>query len=163
VDYVIEAGWVDPERICIAGWSYGGYSALISIVRRPERYRCAATWAAPTDLPLIFETSDGAATEWGREAWVKILGDPETQYDEMIEVSPAYRADEMQVPILLGHGTEDRRVDIEHLYRMRAMLDAHGKQYETYVIDGVGHSPSVEVFGEFVARLRSFVLESVGE
>ena len=40
---------VDAGRICIVGESYGGYSALMSVVRRPGRYRCAANWpASPT-------------------------------------------------------------------------------------------------------------------
>jgi hypothetical protein len=42
IEEVTRRGWVDGDRICVAGGSYGGYSALMSVIRRPDRYRCAA-------------------------------------------------------------------------------------------------------------------------
>ena len=60
LDAVISKQLVDPDRVCIFGGSYGGYSALISITRRPQRYRCAAAVAAPTDLLLISSEYPGS-------------------------------------------------------------------------------------------------------
>jgi dipeptidyl aminopeptidase/acylaminoacyl peptidase len=157
VDRVVSQGLVDPGRIGIAGWSYGGYSALISAVRSPERYRCAASIAGPTDLPLIFQSSDFAASEEGRRRFAEIVGDPERDHDRLLEISPAYRAAEIRIPVLLGHGSEDRRVDVEHLYRMHVMLSELGKPHEWFVVDGAEHSPSPEQAIEFAQRLRAFL------
>ena len=95
------------------------------------------------------------------ERWIEVLGDPETDYAEMAEVSPVSRVADIRAPVMLGHGSDDRRVDIEHLYRMADMLEAHGRRYETYVIEGAGHSPDPEGFGRFMSWLRAFVLKSL--
>jgi dipeptidyl aminopeptidase/acylaminoacyl peptidase len=157
LDHVVAAKQVDPERVCIFGASYGGYSALISITRRPQRYRCAVAVAAPTDLLLSFDSSDFAATEDGRREFAEIVGDPDRDRDHLIAVSPAYRAQEMDVPILLVHGDRDRRVDLEHAYRMRAMLDAYHKPYEWMLLENAEHSPNPEQLVRLMHRVLEFL------
>lgn len=157
VDRIIADGAIDPERICIAGASYGGYSALISVARHEQRYRCAASLAGPTDILLLFESSDFAATEYGRRHFAKIVGDPETEMERLVQISPAYRAADIQVPVLIAHGTEDRRVDVEHAYRMKAMLEAHGKQVEWFLLEKAGHSPTRKQYARYIGRLRDFL------
>jgi hypothetical protein len=39
---LIDPGIADLSRLCIVGWSYGGYAALIGVVKEPQLYRCAA-------------------------------------------------------------------------------------------------------------------------
>lgn len=158
VDRAVALGWVDPRRICIGGWSYGGYSALVSVIRSPDRYRCAASLAGPTDILLQFQSSDFSASEEGRRKFAEIVGDPESERTRLLEISPAYRAAEIRVPVLLGHGSEDRRVDVEHLYRMHVMLSELGKQHEWFVVDGAEHSPSPQQSIEFAQRLRAFLV-----
>lgn len=162
VDHAAARGWIDPRRVCIAGWSYGGYSALISAIRSPERYRCAASLAGPTDVPLLFQSSDFAASEEGRRRLAEIVGDPESERARLIEISPVYRAKEIRVPVLLGHGSEDRRVDVEHLHRMHLVLSELGKPHEWFVIDGAEHSPTPDQSVEFAQRLRAFLVGNLG-
>ena len=160
IDHVVETGWIDVQRMCIAGWSYGGYSALISVVRQPERFRCAAAGAAPTDLPLMFNSSDWAAWEQARERMAERVGDPRKDYARMLDISPAYRAAEVRVPLLLAHGTDDRRVDIA----VSRQLSKQGggkvtlKEYK-HPKDGDGHglftAEYAEVWGaDFKAALQ---------
>lgn len=156
VDQVIASGSVDPERICIAGSSYGGYSALISVARDSNRYRCAASLAGPTDLLLMFESSDCAHYQYCRQELEKIIGSPDEDPAELIAQSPAYRAAEISVPIFLAHAKQDRRVDVEHAYRMKAMLDAYGKEYVWLLIEG-GHSPTREEYIRFIPNLSQFL------
>ncbi len=157
VDFVVAQGDVDPERMCIFGTSYGGYSALISATRRPQRYLCAASLNGPSDLLLMFQSSDFAATEEGRKGFAEIVGDPTTERERLVRISPAYRAAEIDVPVLLAHGTEDRRVDVEHAYRMKAMLEAHGKRVEWVLLEGEPHSPSRAQYVRFVTELHRFL------
>jgi dipeptidyl aminopeptidase/acylaminoacyl peptidase len=157
LDHVITAKRVDPERICIFGWSYGGYSALISITRRPQRYRCAVAGAAPTDLLLWYESSDFSIFEEGKQEYVRIVGDPDRDRDHLIEISPAYHALEMDVPILLIHGDRDTRVDVENSYRMKAMLEAYGRPPEWMLLRDVGHSPPQRQFMRVMERVLEFL------
>jgi dipeptidyl aminopeptidase/acylaminoacyl peptidase len=157
LDVVVSKQLVDPDRVCIFGGSYGGYSALISITRRPQRYRCAAAVAAPTDLLLM--SNEFAGSEDGERIFARWVGDPETNRDHLIAISPAYRAAEMNVPILLIQGDQDSVVDPEHAYRMRAMLDASGKPYEWMMLEGATHEPNAKQW----IQLMSCVFDFLGE
>ena len=157
LDRVLAEKRVDPERICIFGGSYGGYSALISITRRPQRYRCAVAAAAPTDLLLMFESSDFAATEEGRQSFAEIVGDPDRDREHLIEISPAYHAQEMDVPILLVHGDRDTRVDVEHADRMKAMLEVYGRPPEWMLLRDAGHTPTRRQYMRLMERVLEFL------
>jgi len=56
--YVIDSGIADPERVCIFGASFGGYSAFQSAIRFPDIYKCAIGYAGVYDLPLLFNDGD---------------------------------------------------------------------------------------------------------
>ena len=63
----------------------------------------------------------------------------------------------MDVPILLVHGSADRRVDVEHAFRMRAMLDANRVPFEWLLIDEMGHSPTAKQASRVLTRVRRFL------
>jgi dipeptidyl aminopeptidase/acylaminoacyl peptidase len=157
VDLVVDQGFVDDSRICIAGMSYGGYSAVMSVIRDPKRYLCAVTVAGLSDLPLFLHSRGIANDPEARKKLAEMIGDPDAEYEELIEISPAFRADAIQTPILIVHGTEDRRVDIEHAYRLKAMLDAHGKTYNWRTLEGAGHSLNSKQWIEVAEALFTFV------
>ena len=159
---VLARGDVDATRVCIVGASYGGYSALASVIRHPQRYRCAASLAGPSDVLLLFESTDFAMSDEGREWLVEVLGDPEVDREELISISPAYSAHRIEAPLLIAHGTDDHRVDIEHAYRLRLMLDAHGKRYDWLELTGAGHDLSYEQSILFSGRLRGFLSTHLG-
>ena len=50
---VLDQGYVDAKRVCVVGSSYGGYAALWAVIRNPERYRCAASFAGVTDRKSV--------------------------------------------------------------------------------------------------------------
>lgn len=140
VEAVLAAnGDLDGERICALGSSYGGYSALMLAIRDPGRFKCAVALAAPTDLSLLFTSSDWSASPDSRETMARWIGDPESA--QMSAVSPLYRVAEISVPVLLIHGEDDRRVDYEHALRLSHALSAHGKPHRLLRIDDMGHGP----------------------
>ncbi|MEP6882625.1 MAG: prolyl oligopeptidase family serine peptidase [Dokdonella sp.] len=130
---------LDSTRMCVLGLSYGGYSALISAARWPERFRCAVSVAGITDRMLFYTASDGSRTAQGRANLERILGDPKVERDEMIVTSPLYRFREIKVPVMLAHGLDDQRVDYEHSRRMQRMLDLAGRPPVGLTFPGEGH------------------------
>ncbi|MGH0031948.1 MAG: alpha/beta hydrolase family protein, partial [Myxococcota bacterium] len=148
---------VDGERACIAGGSYGGYSALISVIRKPSRYRCAASLNGPMDLPFEYHFYFSWWDE-AREYFEEYIGDPD-DLDQLRENSPVYRAAEIRVPVLLVQGMEDRRVDVDHAYRMMNVLEALRSPHEVHLVSGMGHVPSPSQWIDFAVRLRKFLLE----
>ena len=129
---------VDPARICVYGASYGGYSALMAGLRDPERYRCSASFAGPTDLQLSFTSSDWSYSDLVDEV-IQWYGHPDDDADDLHARSPAYQAARFSTPLLIAHGTEDYRVDFEHYRRLTRMLDHFNIPYQGMVLDGVGH------------------------
>ncbi|MEM7410472.1 MAG: prolyl oligopeptidase family serine peptidase [Myxococcota bacterium] len=156
---VLSEGEVDPKRVCIFGYSYGGYSALISATRPGHPYRCAASAAGASDLLLLFASSDFAVTEHGRQAYAEIVGDPVADRERLIATSPAYQADAIDIPVLLVHGDLDRRVDREHSVRMRDMLLARGKPVEWLWIDDAEHATTPEQTAQILDRVLRFLAE----
>jgi dipeptidyl aminopeptidase/acylaminoacyl peptidase len=131
---------LDASRMCTLGFSYGGFSALIAAARAPDRYRCAISVSGVSDRLLFFTASDSARTAAGREVLERILGDPVTQTREMTETSPLYRYRDIRIPVMLVHGALDPRVDIEHMRRMRRMLELNGNPPVGFVFEDGGHA-----------------------
>lgn len=131
---------IDSARMCTLGFSYGGYSALIAVARAPDRYRCAISVSGISDRLLFFTASDSALTADGRKVLEKIIGDPATEQQHMVETSPVYRYRDIRVPVMLVHGRLDPRVDIEHERRMRRMLELAGHPPVGLIFDESGHS-----------------------
>jgi dipeptidyl aminopeptidase/acylaminoacyl peptidase len=163
LDHVSQLNLVDSERVCIAGASYGGYSALMSVVRRPERFRCAASMAGVTDIPLMFNRSDISTNDLLRDAWVEIVGDPKEDYDRMRELSPAYRASEITVPIFVAHGIWDERVDVDHAFRLMNMLDLYDKPYEWLLFEEASHDLTIEQARTYYISLANFLWKHLAE
>lgn len=130
---------LDSDRMCILGTSYGGYSAMVSTIRWPSRFRCAVSIAGVSDRSLFFTASDSARNARARARMERIIGNPNTDMDEMQATSPLYRYRELQVPIMLVHGRDDLRVDFEHTRRMVRTLNLAGRPPVLMAFSGEGH------------------------
>ena len=130
---------LDRDRICAMGTSYGGYSALVSAIRWPDRFRCVVSIAGVSDRMLFFTASDSGRSKQGREELEEAIGDPNRDADEMRTQSPLYRYRELRAPVLLAHGTEDIRVDYEHTRRLARMLGQAGRPPVLLTLEGEGH------------------------
>ena len=130
---------LDPARMCTLGGSYGGYSALYSTIRWPDRFRCAVSISGVSDRILFFTASDGARTAQGRAYMERLLGNPRTELDTMKQTSPLYEYARLTVPVMLAHGEEDERVDIEHTRRLVRMLDVAGRPPVLLTFPKEGH------------------------
>lgn len=144
IDLSIEAALkanplLDKNNMCIFGSSYGGYSALISVIRKTMPYRCAISFAGVTDLTLRFSDAEVKNNSSLESELINIIGNPSTQREELMQYSPVYRYKEIDTPILLAHGTADERVDIEHSYRLRQLLKLRKFKHKFVPIDGLGH------------------------
>lgn len=139
IEHVLANYSLDAQRMCVVGSSYGGYSALVAAVRWPQRFRCVVSISGVSDRALFFTASDSGRSEEGRKLLEKIIGDPNADLAQMQETSPLYRYQDIQVPVMLVHGLEDRRVDYEHTRRMLRMLDLAGRTPVGLEFQGEGH------------------------
>lgn len=138
VQSVVKRPDISPGKVCLFGMSYGGYAATMLAIKYPERYQCAANWAGVSDLNLYVNSTSLTAKqlEWSRE----YIGDSTEEYDELNDISTVYQAKNLQRPLLIGHGSKDKVVDIEHAYRLKLMLDKHNINYQWYLDQQANHS-----------------------
>jgi dipeptidyl aminopeptidase/acylaminoacyl peptidase len=131
------------DRACIVGGSYGGYSALMGLVRHPELYRCASAWVAVTDLFLFLEGSwwvrDDIPDAGRRHTLPAMVGDADKDRAMLQANSPLLQAARIQAPVQLIWGGKDRRVPIEHGERLRSALKDAGRPPEWVVYGDEAH------------------------
>jgi dipeptidyl aminopeptidase/acylaminoacyl peptidase len=141
LQFAVKQGWVDAKRVCIMGASYGGYSALIGLVRDPDLYRCGVAMAAVSDLRFLydFHWSDGSA-EWRRYGMPMLVGDRVKDAELLAAASAVDQASKIKAPLLLAHGARDRRVPIEHAEKMLDALRKAGKSVDWVQYAEEGHS-----------------------
>ena len=58
VKYAIESKLADPDKICMYGASFGGYSALMQPILNPGMYKCAIGYVGVYDLPLLARSKE---------------------------------------------------------------------------------------------------------
>jgi dipeptidyl aminopeptidase/acylaminoacyl peptidase len=152
-------GLADPRRTCIAGASYGGYAALMGLVRDGDLYRCGIAWSAVTDITLMHDLwwSD-MGDEWRGFGMPAMVGDPARDATQLEATSPLRQAARITRPLLLAHGGVDRRVPIEHATRMRDALLAHHADLTWILYPDEGHgwsNPATRI--DFYTRVEAFL------
>ncbi|WP_158881010.1 alpha/beta fold hydrolase [Rhodanobacter sp. L36] len=152
--WAIRQGIADPDRICIYGGSYGGYAALMGVVREPALYRCAAGLAGVYDLSKQYKWGDIRRSDRGLDYLRRVIGQDPLQ---LANRSPSAHAAQITVPILLAHGTLDGRVDIKHAKEMSNALAkaGHPPEYLEYQYEGHGLA-APEHLADFYTHLLQF-------
>lgn len=157
VKWLVERGTVDAKRVCIMGASFGGYAAAWASVRNPDIYRCAISFAGVMDVAsqLRYNRRSFIASRYYKDWRAKVQGDDGTTLEA---VSPARRATEVRIPILIAHGDADETVPIAQSRKFVDALKAAGKPYEFYVYKGEGHGFSkAEDQIDFFRRVEAFL------
>jgi dipeptidyl aminopeptidase/acylaminoacyl peptidase len=134
-------GWADPARVCIVGWSYGGYAALAGATLTPELYKCVVSIAGVADLPeMLSHERRGGVRSPGYVYWRSRIGDPATDLDQIKAISPAQQAANVRAPVLLIHGQQDSVVPPEQSSLMERALKRLDKDVKLVRIPGDDHS-----------------------
>lgn len=159
---MVQMGWADPARICIVGWSYGGYAALAGGARTPDKYKCVASIAGVSHLRemLAQERRDHGESSRTVTYWQSLIGDPDKDRDAIDAVSPALHADKFEAPVLLIHGAADTVVPIRQSDMMNEALKNAKKSVQYIRINGDDHSlvdndsrrTVLTALGEFLAK-----------
>lgn len=126
--HLIGLGFVDPKRIGIYGWSYGGYMTLYCMVNAPELFRAGVAGAPVTD----WRNYDTIYTE-------RYMGLPEDNAEGYRRSSPVHKAEALQGELLLVHNLEDDNVLVQNTIQMAAALQRAGKRFFMMLYPSKGH------------------------
>ena len=118
--WLYEKGYADKSRTCIAGWSYGGYAALMGVAKDPELYKCAIAMAALTDIAGAKRNM--REYRGGKHAAKEFFGKAMDDKATRMANTPIHVAGDIKVPVFLAHGTLDENVQFEQFTRMKKAL-----------------------------------------
>jgi len=150
--WAADKGWVDADRACIVGGSYGGYVAMRAAERNPDLYRCAISFAGVADLPAMMrQDSQSYFGKFLRSYW-------RGQVSDLEGVSPLNNASKVGIPLLLIHGKKDQRVPVDQSRDMARALEKAGKNV-TYIEQPKGdhHFSRDEDMVQFLLESEKFL------
>jgi dipeptidyl aminopeptidase/acylaminoacyl peptidase len=154
--WLMEKGYADPERTCIAGWSYGGYAALMGVATDPDLYKCAIAMAALTDIDEA--KKDLKKYRGGKHAAEKFFGKAFEDKDLRRANSPVNVAENITVPVFLAHGDKDENVQFEQFERMKKALEKADVKATFLEFEDENHNLSVQKNREtFFVEMEKFL------
>ncbi len=110
LDAAIEQNdWIDPDRLAVAGGSYGGYMTNW-IIGHTHRFKAAITMRSVVDWKAMVGTGDGG-WHWMRRAGGKAPWHPDDAWYR--EQSPLTYVENITTPVLIEHQEGDLRCPIE--------------------------------------------------
>jgi len=100
VDFMVDKGYANKDKVCIVGGSYGGYAALMGLIKTPKKYQCGISINGVTDLSALIEHEEDIFNddELIEKFVYQTIGHPE--YDKkMLEAnSPIYHVKKLLNP-----------------------------------------------------------------
>ncbi|MFA6219580.1 MAG: alpha/beta fold hydrolase [Erythrobacter sp.] len=137
MDWAVKEGIADKARVCVVGSSYGGYAAMWAVIRNPERYRCAASFAGVTDWDLMLKYDRRFFTRKAGKQWqARVQGQEAFDLDS---VSPYRLAQTLSRPLLVAHGKEDSNVPFSQFTRFRKAAAGASVTPVELVFEDEGH------------------------
>ena len=138
VNWLIEKGIADKDRIAIYGASYGGYATLAGITGTPDLYAAAVDYVGVANMFTFMKTIP-PYWEPQLQMFYEMVGDPVRDSLMLREVSPVLNADKIKTPLFVAQGANDPRVNINESNQMVEALRNRGITVEYMVKEDEGH------------------------
>lgn len=138
----------DLDKVCMIGWSYGGFLSALAVLDAPNVFKAACAGAPPTDWTLY----DTHYTE-------RYLGlDPDVyRRNGIVQDAPG-----LVRPLMLIHGFADDNVTIAHSLRLSQALMASGRPHTFLPLTGITHMTNDETVAENLLTLqRDFLRDAL--
>jgi dipeptidyl aminopeptidase/acylaminoacyl peptidase len=138
MDFGIDKGWIDSERMAVYGWSYGGMLTN-HVITKTNRFAAAITGASAT-LYVSNYGHDQYQRWWEEELGFPWLVENKEAWDR---ISPFYALEQVTTPTLVVGGEEDWNVPIINSEQLYIVLKRRGVPARLVVYPNEYHSLSV--------------------
>ena len=138
VNWLIEEGIADPDRIAIYGASYGGYATLAGLTFTPDIYACGVDYVGVSNIFTLLETLP-PYWELGRQMMYEMIGNPDTEKELLEAASPLFHIDKIKAPLLVAQGANDPRVKQAESDQIVDALKAKGIDVPYILKEDEGH------------------------
>lgn len=134
VAYLLQQGLAQPDKIAVAGWSYGGYLTLAALTFHPDLFAAGVSICGMSDLGTWYRNTE----PWIAWPAYPKYGHPVNDRDLLDQLSPLLRVDALTAPLLVIHGGTDTNVPVtESDQIVDALQRAHRKvRYVLFPDDG---------------------------
>jgi dipeptidyl aminopeptidase/acylaminoacyl peptidase len=164
VNWAIDQGIAQKDKVAIMGGSYGGYATLAGLTFTPEVFACGVDIVGPSNLETLLKT---IPPYW--EPLVKQfhdrMGNPNTEEGLALlkAASPLYKADRIIKPLLIAQGANDPRVAQAESDQIVGAMKAAGipVTYVLYPDEGHGFARPENSIA-FYAIAENFLAECIG-
>ncbi|MGH7458189.1 MAG: S9 family peptidase [Longimicrobiaceae bacterium] len=164
VQYLVEEGIADPDRVAIMGGSYGGYATLAGLAFTPEIYAAGVDIVGPSNIITLLNS---IPPYWGpiRKLFTLRVGDPDDpeQRERLVEQSPLFSAQQITAPLLVIQGANDPRVKQHESDQIVVALRDLGRTVQYLVAPDEGHGfAGRENRLAMIAAIEKFLAEHLG-
>ena len=139
VQWLVEQGIADPDKVAIMGGSYGGYATLVGLTFTPEVFTAGVDIVGPSNLVTLMQSIPPYWAPMLASMYHRV-GNLETEEEFLRSRSPLFFVDRIQKPLLIGQGANDPRVkQAESEQIVEAMKQANKPvEYVLYTDEGHG-------------------------
>ncbi|MCU4162577.1 S9 family peptidase [Marinilabiliaceae bacterium A049] len=138
VQWLIDQGIADKDRIAIYGGSYGGYATLSGLTFTPDLYKCGVDYVGVSNL-FTFMNTIPPYWEPYKQMLYEMVGDPVQDSLLLAAASPVFHADKITAALFVAQGANDPRVNKDESDQMVAAMKERGIDVEYMVKDNEGH------------------------
>ncbi|NLJ41056.1 MAG: S9 family peptidase [Clostridiales bacterium] len=162
VNWAVEKGYADPDKVCIYGGSYGGYAALVGAAFTPDVFACGVDLFGPSNLITLLES---IPPYWAPilDNYYKRVGNPNTQREFLESRSPLFKVDQIKIPMLIAQGGNDPRVKQSESDQIVKAMERHKIDVRYLLFPDEGHGfSSPDNRNTFYTAAEKFLAEHLG-
>lgn len=135
VDYLVQNGLADPQRIGVTGRSHGGFLTLSCLTQYPEKFAVGSAI-----VPFLNWFTSHAASRQDLQHWdIENMGDPLENAERWRERSPFFFLERVQAPVQFISGANDPRCPASESIAAKEVLERLGKPVELVLYPDEGH------------------------
>jgi dipeptidyl aminopeptidase/acylaminoacyl peptidase len=165
IEYLLENGIGDRDKLAIAGHSFGGFSTLSALAFEPGYFKAGFASAPAIELSaevtaLFSRNKPRFGLDRANEFNILLVdeNDP-VQLAKLLEQSPKKHYKNITEPLLIMAGGRDKKVGISRVNHFAASMKAENKSISYYVDEKMGHSPRTYIQKKAMLHLlRSFMV-----
>ncbi|OQA98207.1 MAG: Prolyl tripeptidyl peptidase precursor [Chloroflexi bacterium ADurb.Bin222] len=133
IDHLDRLGWIDTERVGCMGWSQGGYISAFAGLHS-KRFKAVSVGAGISDWYTYHISNDIPSFTLDY-----LSSSPFRDRELYLKTSPISNLADASTPMLIQHGSEDRRVPLSNALELYRGLQEMGVPVELFIFPGMGH------------------------